>query len=149
MTKKQEIYRKQLLAIIHTHPFYKHAKQNDAWQEWLMLRFGVESSKELSISELNLALDILQERIDDRLGFEPDIKGRRIFKKDAITQKQLKKIEVLLDVLGWDDNSARRFYYRQIGALVTNIALLNSSQATKIITGLSAVIKCEKNPKKS
>nr|DAX52384.1 MAG TPA: Protein of unknown function (DUF1018) [Caudoviricetes sp.] len=145
----QSEYRKRLLTLIHINPLYKQIVENEAWQEWLMLRFGVESSKELSISELNLALDILQERVDDRLGFEPDIKGRRIFKKDAITQKQLKKIEVLLDVLGWDDNSARRFYYRQIGALVTNIALLNSKQATKIITGLNAVIKCEKNPKKS
>ena len=138
----QSEYRKRLLTLIHINPLYKQIVENEAWQEWLMLRFGVESSKELSISELNLALDILQERVDDRLGFEPDIKGRRIFKKDAITQKQLKKIEVLLDVLGWDDNSARRFYYRQIGALVTNIALLNSKQATKIITGLNAVIKC-------
>ena len=145
----QSEYRKRLLTLIHINPLYKQIVENEAWQEWLMLRFGVESSKELSISELNLALDILQERVDDRLGFEPDIKGRRIFKKDAITQKQLKKIEILLDVLGWDDNSARRFYYRQIGALVTNIALLNSKQATKIITGLNAVIKCEKNPKKS
>ena len=145
----QSEYRKRLLTLIHINPLYKQIVENGAWQEWLMLRFGVESSKELSISELNLALDILQERVDDRLGFEPDIKGRRIFKKGAITQKQLKKIEVLLDVLGWDENSARRFYYRQIGALVTNLALLNSKQATKIITGLSAVIKCEKNPKKS
>ncbi|EIF06395.1 hypothetical protein [Campylobacter concisus] len=35
MSKKEEIYRKQLLAIIHTHPFYEHAKQNDAWEEFL------------------------------------------------------------------------------------------------------------------
>ena len=91
----QSEYRKRLLALIHINPLYKQIVENGAWQEWLMLRFGVESSKELSISELNLALDILQERVDDRL------------------------------------------------------ALLNSSQATKIITGLSAVIKCEKNPKKS
>ena len=145
----QSEYRKRLLTLIHTNPLYKQIKENEAWQEWLMLRFGVESSKELSKSELNLALDILQERLDDRLGFTPDVKGRRIFKKDAITQKQLKKIEILLSVLGWDESSARRFYYRQIGALVTNIALLNSKQATKIITGLDAVIKCEKNPKKS
>ena len=51
MSKKQEIYRKQLLAIIHTHPFYKHAKQNDAWEEFLSA-WSVKSCAQLKVKEL-------------------------------------------------------------------------------------------------
>ena len=51
MSKKQEIYRKQLLAIIHTHPFYKHAKQNEAWEEFLSA-WNVKSCAQLKIKEL-------------------------------------------------------------------------------------------------
>ena len=51
MSKKQEIYRKQLLAIIHTHPFYKHAKQNEAWEEFLSA-WNVKSCAQLKVKEL-------------------------------------------------------------------------------------------------
>lgn len=51
MSKKEEIYRKQLLAIIHMHPFYKHAKQNDAWEEFLSA-WDVKSCAQLKIKEL-------------------------------------------------------------------------------------------------
>jgi hypothetical protein len=58
MTKKQEIYRKQLLAIIHTHPFYKHAKQNDAWEEFLSA-WAVKSCAELKIKELTNLIAVM------------------------------------------------------------------------------------------
>ena len=51
MSKKEEIYRKQLLAIIHTHPFYKHAKQNDAWEEFLSA-WSIKSCAQLKVKEL-------------------------------------------------------------------------------------------------
>lgn len=51
MSKKEEIYRKQLLAIIHAHPFYKHAKQNDAWEEFLSA-WDVKSCAQLKVKEL-------------------------------------------------------------------------------------------------
>lgn len=51
MSKKEEIYRKQLLAIIHTHQFYKHAKQNDAWEEFLSA-WDVKSCAQLKVKEL-------------------------------------------------------------------------------------------------
>lgn len=51
MSKKEEFYRKQLLAIIHTHPFYKHAKQNDAWEEFLSA-WDVKSCAQLKVKEL-------------------------------------------------------------------------------------------------
>ena len=58
MTKKQEIYRKQLLAIIHTHPFYKHAKQNDAWEDFLS-GWAVKSCAELKIKELTNLIAVM------------------------------------------------------------------------------------------
>ena len=51
MSKKEDIYRTQLLAIIHTHPFYKHAKQNDAWEEFLSA-WNVKSCAQLKVKEL-------------------------------------------------------------------------------------------------
>ena len=78
MTKNQDVYRKQLLYRIHTNSLYKEIKRNHAWQDWLRLRFGVESSKDLSIGELNLALDILLGNVPDRLDFKPDTLGRNL-----------------------------------------------------------------------
>ena len=66
MTKNQDLYRKQLLTIIHTDPLYKEIKRNEAWQDWLELRFGVKSSKELSINELNTAIKTLPSLIKSR-----------------------------------------------------------------------------------
>ena len=39
MTRSQTIYRKQLLALIHTNPLFKEIKANDAWGMWLSMRF--------------------------------------------------------------------------------------------------------------
>ena len=144
MTKNQDIYRKQLLTIIHTNPLYREIKRNEAWQDWLELRFGVKSSKELSINELNTAVNILRGKCEDRLNFTPDFAGRNLAKPDKITQKQIKKIEILINELGWDEPVRLRFFYRQTGCLVPNTYMLDKKRANKIITGLEAVIKTER-----
>ena len=144
MTKNQDLYRKQLLTIIHTDPLYKEIKRNEAWQDWLDLRFGVKSSKELSINELNTAVNILRGKCEDRLNFTPDFAGRNLAKPDKITQKQIKKIEILINELGWDEPQRLRFFYRQTGCLVPNTYMLDKKRANKIITGLEAVIKTQR-----
>ena len=144
MTRSQEIYRKQLLTIIHTDPLYKEIKRNEAWQDWLDLRFGVKSSKELSINELNTAVNILRGKCEDGLNFTPDFAGRNLAKPDKITQKQIKKIEILINELGWDEPQRLRFFYRQTGCLVPKTYMLDKKRANKIITGLEAVIKTER-----
>ena len=144
MTKNQDLYRKQLLTIIHTDPLYKEIKRNHAWQDWLRLRFGVESSKELSINELNTAVNILRGKCEDGLNFTPDFAGRNLAKPDKITQKQIKKIEILINELGWDEPQRLRFFYRQTGCLVPKTYMLDKKRANKIITGLEAVIKTER-----
>ena len=144
MTKNQDLYRKQLLTIIHTDPLYKEIKRNEAWQDWLELRFGVKSSKELSINELNTAVNILRGKCEDRLNFTPDYAGRNLTKSDKITQKQIKKIEILINELGWDEPAKLRFFYRQTGCLVPKLYTLDKKRANKIITGLEAVIKTQR-----
>lgn len=144
MTKAQEIYRKQLLARIHTHPQYKIIKENEAWSEWLELRFGVDSSKELSIKELNTILDILNGKVCDRLNFKPDYAGRNILNPAKITAKQIEKIKVLAGKLGWDDVRVMKFINRQCKTLLLYSSYLNKlskKQATSVITGLNAVLK--------
>jgi len=144
MTKNQDLYRKQLLTIIHTNPLYREIKRNEAWQDWLDLRFGVKSSKELSINELNTAVNILRGKCEDGLNFTPDFAGRNLAKPDKITQKQIKKIEILINELGWDEPQRLRFFYRQTGCLVPKLYMLDKKRANKIITGLEAVIKTQR-----
>ena len=111
---------------------------------WLDLRFGVKSSKELSINELNTAVNILRGKCEDRLNFTPDFAGRNLAKPDKITQKQIKKIEILINELGWDEPARLRFFYRQTGSLIPKLYLLDKKRANKIITGLEAVIKTQR-----
>ena len=144
MTKNQDLYRKQLLTIIHTNPLYREIKRNEAWQDWLDLRFGVKSSKELSINELNTAVNILRGKCEDGLNFTPDFAGRNLAKPDKITQKQIKKIEILINELGWNEPQRLRFFYRQTGCLVPKTYMLDKKRANKIITGLEAVIKTQR-----
>ncbi|MDL0088149.1 phage protein GemA/Gp16 family protein [Campylobacter gastrosuis] len=144
MTKAQEIYRKQLLTRIHTHPQYKIIKENEAWSEWLELRFGVSSSKELSIKELNIVIDILNQRCNDEIDIKPDYAGRNILNPAKITAKQIEKIKVLASKLGWDDARLMKFINRQCKALLLYSSYLNKlskKQATSVITGLNAVLK--------
>lgn len=143
MTKNQEIYRKRLLARIHIHPQYKIIKDNDAWSDWLSVRFGANSSKELSIKELNKILDILNDKCEDEIGFKPDFIGRNMLKDDKITTKQDKKIYALANELAWDEMKLLRFVKRQIGYYVLTLKALSKKQANKVIIGLEAVIRSD------
>ncbi|MBR8466351.1 DUF1018 domain-containing protein [Campylobacter sp. faydin G-140] len=144
MTPAQEIYRKQLLAKIHTHKQYKLINENEAWQDWLRLRFGVQSSKELSIKELNLVLDILNDKVYDELNFKPDYTGRNILNPEKITVKQIEKIKALTSELRWNDIKLMKFVNRQCKTLLlysSYLSKLSKKQAISVITGLNAVLK--------
>ena len=147
MTQAQELFRKQLLVKIHTHKEYKQIKLNGAWEDFLSLRFGVDSCKVLSISELNTVLECLN-GINIGLNFVPDTHGRAIVARDknAITNRQIKQIEELCATLGLQGADQTRFFYKQTGALVTNLSIISKAQATKIITGLKKV--CEYRAKR-
>ena len=65
MTKSQEIYRKKLLAMIHLHPFHKHAVQEGAWDVFLQ-SWGVCSCAELNIKELVNVLAVMDGKATPR-----------------------------------------------------------------------------------
>lgn len=162
MTKSQEIYRKQLLTRIHTAPLYKQIKAADAWEDWLGFRFGVYSCKELSISELERALDILCGRAQDGTDFKPDILGRNlIYNASAdrasatkrsgkgakpaakrISPSQFARISALAAHLGMDERGLLGFTMRQCKILLgkkEQLAKLSAVNASKLITGLSKI----------
>ena len=162
MTKSQEIYRKQLLTRIHTASLYKQIKAADAWEDWLGFRFGVYSCKELSISELERALDILCGRAEDGTDFKPDILGRNLIynasanrmrttkrsDKDAkpvvkkISPSQFARISALAAHLGMDERGLLGFTMRQCKILLgrkEQLAKLSAANASKLITGLSKI----------
>lgn len=97
MTQKQEHLRKQLLIKIHTNKEYKFYKDNEAWEDFLILRFKVSSSKFLSLNELKILLDILEAKIKDDIDFKPDYKGRALLHKGSQSQKQRIYLKALLE----------------------------------------------------
>lgn len=54
MTPKQKAYRKNLIKFIHCSPLYQNVYKHDRelWEGLLVQHFGVQSSKELSIHQL-------------------------------------------------------------------------------------------------
>ena len=162
MTKRQVLLRKQLLYRIHTNSMYQQINANYAWQDWLNLRFGVQSCSELSITELDLTLDILLGNAKDGLNFKPDFIGRNLIKnanldkairsnkpikadaKKKITIRQFNKMLALAKELNFDDMALFRFSLRQTRTIYINTEALkniNQEDATKIITGLEKIIK--------
>ncbi|AQW80776.1 phage protein GemA/Gp16 family protein [Campylobacter pinnipediorum] len=144
MTKAQEIYRKQLLAKIHTHNSYKLIKNNDAWSDWLKVRFDVSSSKDLSIDELNRVLDIFNLNCNDEINLKPDYKGRNLNKSSKISVSQINKIIALQNELCWDDTQLLRFCARTAKVYFLYVRFLyklDKKDATKIITGMGKILK--------
>lgn len=154
MTKSQEIYRKQLLTRIHTTALYRQIKAADAWEDWLGFRFGVYSCKELSISELERALDILCGRAQDGTDFKPDILGRNLIYNASdklgkakpvvkrISPSQFARISALAACLGMDERGLLGFTMRQCKILLgkkEQLAKLSAANASKLITGLSKI----------
>ena len=142
MTKSQEIYRKQLLTRIHTTSLYRQIKAADAWEDWLGFRFGVYSCKELSISELERALDILYNASADRAG------ATKRSGKDAkpaakrISPSQFARISALAACLGMDERGLLGFTMRQCKILLgkkEQLAKLSAANASKLITGLNKI----------
>lgn len=147
MTEAQEHFRKQLLAKIHTTPMYKQIKENDAWEDFLSYRFGVESCKELSINELNIVLDILRGKNIEVESYEPDIAGRNALNPSKITQKQITQILALQDELGWSEVNLRKFILKQTKVL-SGVNNMSKENATKLIIGLKKVVKYNANKEK-
>lgn len=140
MTQAQKDLRKQLLCKIHIHPKHKEIKKNDAWEDFLIYHFGVQSAKWLSISELNLVIEILNGK--EHTEVSCDILGRNLINPEMITQKQITQILALQESLGYENKKLVSFIYRQIKKMIWNtnsLYTLSKKEASKVITGLEKI----------
>lgn len=147
MSKKQEDFRKNLLAKIHTHERYKEIKQAGFWEEWVELRYGLKSAKFLSINELKEVLDIFNNKIADRDYMTSDSVGRAMLlplNTQTLSKKQALNIEHLLNILRYNNKQKRAFFKRQLNKDIDSIEALNKKEATKIIIGLKKIIQWDK-----
>ncbi len=137
LSKKQQFLRKQLLIKIHTSSMYKTLKMLDIWEEWLEIRYGVESCKTLSIDELNKVCDeLIKGKVYEDT--KPDVRGRRMLKNDNITSHQLTYMKAL-----WkeksnnkDELSLLRFTSRVTGIQRMYLEQVSSIEATNVISVL-------------
>jgi hypothetical protein len=124
MTKKQTTYKKALIRDIQIN------KQNvfiddEQRREFMMSRFGVDSTTKLSILELKQLLDFCLRKVSD-------------ISVDPITEPQAKKINTLWQKKARDKSSlalllfARRICKRTIYDILT----LKKVEATKLIVAL-------------
>ena len=123
MSKKEEIYRKQLLAIIHTHPFYKHAKQNDAWEEFLSA-WDVKSCAQLKIKELINLIAVMDGKDNPKSSTA-----------EFATQSQIYAIKSLWQRVANDkSNKALLFFIKRITKnLYLKIEYIKKREASKIL----------------
>ena len=148
MNLKQKHYRNNLLAKIHAHRKYKEIYEAGFWSEWLSVRYGVESSKYLSIKELWEALDILSGIRADRDYCLQDSIGRAMLlplkkrhQTQKITKNQALLIEELFNILRYDSTKQKAFFTKQTNKDIQSLQELSKEEATKIITGLKRVIE--------
>nr|DAK15405.1 MAG TPA: Protein of unknown function (DUF1018) [Caudoviricetes sp.] len=131
MTKKQEIYRKQLLAIIHTHPFYKHAKQNDAWEEFLS-GWSVKSCAQLKVKELINLIAVMDGKDSPK---DPNL--------EFATPSQIYAINILWQKVA-NDTSTRAllwFIKRITKNLYVKPEFLKKREASKVLIALKKMEK--------
>lgn len=148
MTEKQIFLRKRLLSDIHANKRYKEIAANEAWCDYLQMRFGVVSSKDLSIRELGILVDILNDDHKDMLNMKPDYQGRAIVKQhnapdmqrsDKATTKQITAINSLWEQKSRDKSheSLMLVIQRLTGKLYLHVHMLSKPEATHVITILS------------
>lgn len=137
LTPKQQFLRKSLLTKIHTCSEYKSIKHYDAWEEWLDVRFGVSSCKELSISELKMVADELIKKVPVKVD-KIDIKGRKMLASDSLSTKQLSYMLRLWEEKSEskDEISLLRFTSKVIKKQYLHLHLLSSDEATDVISVL-------------
>lgn len=116
----------KLLALIHTDPFYKEIYAAGAWEDWLGVRFGVSSCKELNERELGNILDIFSGKCKDR---------DYVFRSGTLSKAQSLKIYAIMRERKFGVKGKESFIKRQIGEYKP-IYLLTKDEASKIITGL-------------
>ncbi|PAF51300.1 phage protein GemA/Gp16 family protein [Helicobacter sp. 13S00477-4] len=144
MTQKQALLRKQLIIKIHTHPKYKELKNNEAWEDWLYVRYKEKSSGLLSISELEEILHIFSGRRNDRDFALIDPNREIIIKKGRLSFAQLQKIRIIKEELSWNDKDLEGFMTRMLKKSKA-LRELSIKEASKVIIGLEKTLKYKKS----
>ena len=127
MTKKQIAYKKALLKMVHLSHTYKafFANNREGWEEFLTKRFGVKSSKDLSIDELKSLVDYLNNK-SDKLEVKKITQNQLNFLLNLWEQKsRLKNKEALI-------NFAKRIIKRNFD----NLEDLSHREAAKLISAV-------------
>ena len=98
MTNKQTTYKKSLIQKIQ---IVKHNVfvNDEERKEFMLSRFGVDSTTKLSIDELKLLLDFCNRNVSDIPMLNRDIE-----KEDMITAEQIEKIRVVWNEKARDKN---------------------------------------------
>lgn len=145
MTFKQDAYRKSLLRAIHQNYTYSQLHASGVWEDWLFIRFGVTSSKDLSIKELKHTLSVLNDKVEDTLNLMPDLAGRTIMqqstKDGGITLKQSAAIRSLWEQKARDKSEVAllNFVKKATGTLFISLECLKKGEATKVLIALAKV----------
>ncbi|MDD5359864.1 MAG: DUF1018 domain-containing protein [Sulfurovaceae bacterium] len=130
MNKKQEIYKTALIRLVHLSPKYRsYYKDNkDDYKERLKKAFGVDSSKKLTITQLEQWVGFLNNRIDEL----PD------FVAPMISQPQMILLKKLWSEYARDtsDEALLRFSMKINKNAVLHVEQLTSKEASKLIIAL-------------
>ena len=89
MTQAQQTYKKSLIQKIQIVKYNVFADDEER-KEFMLSRFGVDSTTKLSIDELKLLLDFCNRNVSDIPMLNRDIE-----KEDMITAEQIEKIRVV------------------------------------------------------
>ena len=139
------LYRKSLLARVHTHRSCVELKRCEGWEAYLEDNFSTDSSAKLSINELKLLLDMLDGNfVAPR---KIDIAGRQMVAratKKLASLAQIKRIDELRVALGWNKKELSAFIARHLHIIV-DISRLDPKSATKLIYMLTKVAQYQRN----
>lgn len=135
MTNEQIKYKKSLIVkiqIFKNNVFY----DDDERKEFMLSRFGVDSTTKLSIDELKLLLDFCNRKVSD-IPMLNQIKD-----KELITQAQLEKIRVVWMEKARDksEEALLKFVQRVSRYELERLEDLLKGKATKVIVALEKMI---------
>ena len=135
MTNKQLIYKKSLIQKIQ---ILKHNVfvDDESRREFMLSRFGVDSTTKLSIDELKLLLDFCNRNVSDI----PML--HQIEDKELITQAQIEKIRVVWKEKARDksEEALLNFVKRVSRYKLERLEDLLKGKATKVIVALENMI---------
>lgn len=139
MTPKQKALHEHLYKKVHMTPMYRtiYKDDRDLYESFLINAYGVNSSKLLSISELENLIDYLSGKTKTTV---QNPKGRPAGKGMA-TDAQIAKIETMWKNVARDPSDAalRNFIKRQTGSFPLHLKALSQKEATGIIIALEAM----------